>query len=271
MTSRQMRPDAGIEDYYARRAGEYERIYALPERQADLQRLRETLSAFAAGRRLLEIACGTGYWTGVVAAAARAVVASDAVEEVLKVAREKPLPQERVSFVRADAFDLAAVPGDFDAAFAGFWWSHVPRARLTAFLTGLHLRLGAGKEVLFFDNRFVPGSSTPIARTDDQGDSYQERRLSDGTRHELIKNFPSADEVRAELRRAGGRAIQLQELQHYWIVRYEVGSGVGFDRPRGSASFAALPDPPATDLGSRSPPRARAPRPPGWRGCRCRH
>jgi hypothetical protein len=33
------------------------------------------------------------------------------------------------------------VAGDFDAAFAGFWWLHVRRQELVAFLTGLHRRL----------------------------------------------------------------------------------------------------------------------------------
>ena len=60
-----MDPGNGIEEYYARRAREYERIYAIPERQADLRRLREWVLDFAASRQLLEIACGTGYWTEV--------------------------------------------------------------------------------------------------------------------------------------------------------------------------------------------------------------
>src|SRR5512136_527347 len=149
-----MRSPSDIEKYYARRAGEYERIYAIPERQPDLQRLREVLVDFGAGRRLLEIACGTGYWTEAVAAVAGSVVATDAVEEVMAVARGRNLPPERVSFVRADAYGLEAVAGEFDAALAGFWWSHVTRARLGAFLDGLHRRLGSGA-VLFFDNRFV--------------------------------------------------------------------------------------------------------------------
>ena len=40
--------------YYARRAAEYERIYARPERQADLSRLRRRLGELLAGRDVLE-------------------------------------------------------------------------------------------------------------------------------------------------------------------------------------------------------------------------
>ena len=221
--SRIRRTGGDMKQYYAQRAAEYERIYAIPERQPDLQRLREALSDFGAGRRLLEIACGTGYWTEAVAAVARTVVATDAVEEVLAVARGKGVPPERVTFVCADAFDLEVLAGDFDAAFSGFWWSHVSRARLAEFLAKLHRRLGAGTGVLFFDNRFVAGSSTPISRADEVGNTYQERVLADGTHHEVIKNFPSATDVRRQLAELGGRAIRVQELRYYWLARYEVG------------------------------------------------
>jgi demethylmenaquinone methyltransferase/2-methoxy-6-polyprenyl-1,4-benzoquinol methylase len=213
----------GIEEYYARRASEYDRIYARPERQADLAELRAVLSRFALGRRLLEVACGTGYWTLVAAPVAESVVATDAVDEVLGVARGRGMPEERVRFVRADAFELQAVPGDFDAGFAGFWWSHVRRGVLPGFLEGLHRRLGPGAAMLFFDNRFVEGSSTPIARTDAAGDTCQERVLSDGSRYEVVKNFPSRSEVRQWLADAGGKAIRVEELDYYWCATYEVG------------------------------------------------
>jgi len=217
-------PDSGdLESYYARRAREYERIYELPERQADLARLREVLVAFGGGRRLLEVACGTGYWTEVVAPAAASVLATDSVEEVLALARQKGLASSRVSFACADAFDLEAVQGDFDGAFAAFWWSHVRRGNLAEFLGKLHRRLGAGAGVLFFDNRFVVDSSTPVARADETGDTYQERVLADGTRFEVLKNFPSAEEVRTQIVGSSGEAVEVHELEYFWHATYRVG------------------------------------------------
>ena len=38
-----MSTDSTLVDYYAQRAGEYERIYHKPERQNDLQRLKELI------------------------------------------------------------------------------------------------------------------------------------------------------------------------------------------------------------------------------------
>jgi SAM-dependent methyltransferase len=210
--------------YYARRAAEYERIYAIPERQPDLGRLRGQIVEFGAGRRVLEVACGTGYWTEALAIAAVSVVATDAGEEVLAVARAKAFPSERVLFLRADAFGLDVVPGDFDAGLAGFWWSHLRLADVPRFLAGLHRRLGQGARVLLFDNRFVPGSSTPIARVDEAGNSYQRRTLANGESYEVIKNFPSPQDVRDQLEGGWGRAIRFTELDFFWIASYEVGS-----------------------------------------------
>jgi demethylmenaquinone methyltransferase/2-methoxy-6-polyprenyl-1,4-benzoquinol methylase len=34
--------------------------------------------------------------------------------------------------------------------------------------------------VVFIDNMFVPGNSTPLSRTDDRGNTYQQRSLDDG-------------------------------------------------------------------------------------------
>ncbi len=208
--------------YYAARAAEYEAIYAKPERQEDLARLRDLVPEYFRGRRVLEIACGTGHWTALVAPVAASVLATDVAPAVLEVARAKPLPPGRVEFRQADAYALGDVPGRFDAALAGFWWSHVGREDLPRFLAGLHGRLEPGARVLFLDNRFVAGSSTPIARRDGAGNTYQLRRLADGSDHEVLKNFPTADEVRRAAAAAGARRVDVLELPYYWVATYDV-------------------------------------------------
>ncbi|MDB5865909.1 MAG: hypothetical protein JWO70_3715, partial [Betaproteobacteria bacterium] len=49
--------DRQLSAYYAARAGEYERVYDKPERQADLARLRDLIPGYFVDRRVLEIAC----------------------------------------------------------------------------------------------------------------------------------------------------------------------------------------------------------------------
>lgn len=214
-----MSTDTDLRAYYARRAAEYERIYDKPERQADLALLRERLSGRFAGRRLLEIACGTGYWTPHIARDAASVLALDANEAVLEIARAKPLDGAAVQFRVADAYALPPAAQDREACFAGFWWSHVPRARCAAFLAGLHARLAPGAQVVFLDNRFVEGSSTPLTRSDAGGDTFQTRRLADGSSHEVLKNFPGRDAFEAGLP-PGCRDFAWTELPHYWLAEY---------------------------------------------------
>src|SRR6185436_16748370 len=179
--------------FYARRAAEYERIYAKPERQADLALLRARIAALFSGRSVLEVACGTGYWTAVIAPQAKAITAIDAAEETLAIARSKQYPAGRVEFMQGDAYALP--DGRHDALFAGFWWSHVPLARLDAFLAGAARAVAPGAVVAFLENRYVEGSRTPLSRRDAEGNTYQTRKLDDGSTHEVLKNFPADREL----------------------------------------------------------------------------
>jgi len=207
--------------YYRRRAGEYEAIYAKPERQSDLAVLRQAVPQHLAGRRVLEVACGTGYWTTLIAPLAASVVATDLAEEPMAIARSKSYAPGRVRFVLADAYDLNEDLGRFDAALAVFWWSHVPLGRVGHFLSSLHRRLEPGARVLLMDNLYVEHSSTPIAEREADGNTYQTRSLTDGSESRVLKNFPSEAELRAALRPHAAR-FAYRALEYYWLVEYEL-------------------------------------------------
>ncbi len=173
-----------------------------------------------AGCDVLEIACGTGFWTERIARSARSVVGVDINVNLLQIAAAKDYRDAAVTFRVADAYRVGAVEGVFSAAFAAFWYSHVPRTRIVGFLDGLHGRLGRGKRVVLLDNRYVAGSSTPISRTDASGNSYQQRCLADGSVFEVLKNFPDRAALERELG-ARGRALDIIELEYYWYAVYE--------------------------------------------------
>lgn len=207
-------------EYYSQRAHEYERIYHKPERQADLVCLREHLRRAVAGRRVLELACGTGFWTAAIADCAELIHAADACEEVLAIARAKQLDPARVTFACGDAYHPAAPTPDFDCGLAFFWWSHIPRARLAEFLVSFHAAMEPGARVVFADNRFVPGSSTPIFRTDGEGNTYQLRRLDDGSSREVLKNFPTADDLQRMLAPFVDN-LDIASFEYFWCATYE--------------------------------------------------
>lgn len=205
--------------YYAKRASEYERIYAKPERQSDLTALRARVGGMFAGRNVLELACGTGWWTPVIAQGAARVTALDLNEEVLAIARTKDLPAGKVAFVQGSAFEIPDFGRRHDALFAGFWWSHVRLEELDAFLASAAAAIAPGSLMAFLDNRYVEGSSTPVSRRDAQGNAFQLRKLADGSSHEVLKNFPEPDELIQRASRCGTDA-HVDLLEHFWLLSF---------------------------------------------------
>jgi demethylmenaquinone methyltransferase/2-methoxy-6-polyprenyl-1,4-benzoquinol methylase len=168
---------------------------------------------------VLEIACGTGYWTQILAPVAKAIVAIDANRETLDVAAEKSWPAGRVEFKIADAYALSDDLGVFDAVFAGFWWSHIPVRERARFFASLHQRLAPGAVVVFLDNLYVAGSSTPISQRDPDGNTYQHRKLENGSEHVVLKNFPTEQTLIADDSHCAYEA-SYSVLDYYWLFRY---------------------------------------------------
>jgi len=212
-----------VASYYHERAAEYDHIYELPERQADLHRLEELVARWVNGRNVLELACGTGWWTQVMARSARSILATDLNETVLDIAGRRDYGRTPVRLRYADAWDLGSIPGVFDTVFAGFWLSHLKRARIREFLESMDERLGHGGRVVLLDNRYVEGSSTPLSRTDDEGNSYQMRSLQDGRTFEVLKNFFPKRELMHVLD-APSRFVEVRELDYYWAAFYDRGT-----------------------------------------------
>lgn len=212
--------------YYALSAPAYEQVYARPERQDDLEELHEKVLEVLDGHKVLEIACGTGYWTETIADSAASVLATDINPEMLALARQRGLDVSKVQFSLADAFDLPVdiaadagngVANNFTACFAGFWWSHVKREDQERFLAHLRARLGKDVLLVLIDNTYVEGSSGTIARTDAEGNTYQIRTASDGQRYEVLKNFPSDSTLRKKIG-SSVREIRILRLEYYWLL-----------------------------------------------------
>ena len=212
---------ASMAAYYAQRAAAYERVYLKPERQVDLRAMEALMPALFTGREVLEVACGTGWWTPHGARDAVSWLATDLTPETMAIARAKRMPAA-VRFTTADAYTLAELGTQtFDAAFTGHWWSHVPLQTLPAWLDTLHARLRPGARVVMLDNRYVAASSTPVSQRDRHGNSYQTRTLDDGSVHEVLKNFPTRDAAFSMLG-PRARAAQWTDFEHYWLLSYEL-------------------------------------------------
>lgn len=215
------KPNNALIQYYADRAFEYEKTYQRPERQEDIALLHSILKKLLKGHNVLEIACGTGYWTKTIASIANLVTATDINQEVLKIAKKKVFFSNNVSFIQDDSFYLSKIKGKFSAGFSGFWWSHILKSKLNTFLNIFHSKLQSDALVIFIDNLHTKNSSTPISRIDNKGNTYQIRTLEDGRKYEVIKNFPKKNEF-APILGDNIKNLNIEFLTYFWITSYNI-------------------------------------------------
>lgn len=210
--------DETMREYYAQRAQHLEQVYKRPERQADLQEMQERICELLSGHKVLEIACGTGYWTEKFAPHAASVYATDINQSMLDVALTKSYPEGKTSFGLVDLYALPeATEQQYSACFAGFFWSHVKREEQAALLTKLSKSAGKGSLLVLIDNNYIEGSSTPVARTDAEGNTYQFRIRQDGERVGILKNFPTDSALRKKFGPLV-RDIRIVRNEYYWLL-----------------------------------------------------
>ncbi len=189
-----------MQEYYDRRAREYEAVYHRddPVRQKELTEMETAIGEALAGRRVLEVACGTGYWTERAVKAAAHIVAVDAAPQTLEIARSKNLPSDKVDFRLGDAYRLDTL-GTFNAGLAMFWFSHVPKARIEEFLHGFHAALEKGSTVFMAENMLQEGVGGELIQKPGIEDTFKRRALADGSVHDILKNYYDRSELEALL------------------------------------------------------------------------
>ena len=123
-----------MKEYYSKRAQEYEKIYHRddPVRHAELAEISRLMQELFFRLDVLEVACGTGYWTERIARSARSVTAVDISEETLRIARQKNIEGAEVRFIQG---------------------THIVRTRSTASSTRVH----TDKPCVFVDIRTTAG------------------------------------------------------------------------------------------------------------------
>jgi demethylmenaquinone methyltransferase/2-methoxy-6-polyprenyl-1,4-benzoquinol methylase len=174
---------AGQVDYYRRRAAEYDAT-SYGDVAAAGVRIARLLGEMRPRGAVLEIACGTGVWTAVLAEFAGTVTAIDAAPEAIAIARGR-VSASTVRFEVADIFSWASAQR-FDVIFFSAWLSHIPGRRFAQFWQMLRDLLAEGGRVLFVDEpselrekeTYVCGSGEVV-----------ERQLRDGSTFRVVKNF----------------------------------------------------------------------------------
>jgi ubiquinone/menaquinone biosynthesis C-methylase UbiE len=183
--------------YYRRRASEYD-VTAYGDVAAARERIARLVAQMHPSQRVLEIACGTGLWTEALVGVADTVVAIDAAPEAVAIARDR-VRSGNVTFEVADVFSWTT-DDRFDVIFFSAWLSHVPMSRFEQFWRMLRRLLAEDGRVLFIDEHvdvrekeaYVPGA-----------DEIVERRLRDGKKFRVVKNFVDPQALQDRLRDMG--------------------------------------------------------------------
>lgn len=208
-----------LEKYYAQCASSYDDVYEQEDRQDDLETLQDHVAELLQGHTVLELACGSGYWTEYIAMGAKAVTALDSSPEMLALAAQRELDKEVVTFIQGDALVLPAdiAPGQYTAVFAAGWWSHIDRAEQDQYLAQLRTKLGKDVLLVLIDSNQIEGLSLPIARTDADGNTYQFRVTPAGERLEILKNYPTDSWLRKRLNTAA-QVVRTKRFDYYWMA-----------------------------------------------------
>ena len=146
--------------YYKDRAKEYEQVYEWrdPHRQQEQDRLGDEIKEALKARSVLDIGCGTGYWTQKTSMTAHRITGIDINEAVLEIAGSKTYgcPAE---FKKMNAYDMSFQPNTFTGALATFWLSHVHREDMDGWIEHMHSVLAPGARVFIADNTYIRASA----------------------------------------------------------------------------------------------------------------
>jgi SAM-dependent methyltransferase len=218
--------DAEMRTYYAARAPEYDDWYLRRGRygrgpvhdlawQIELDEATQWLDRLPLRGDIVELAAGTGWWSPLLAQKGELSI-SDAVPEPLDRARERLVAHGLRAHIHVrDAWEPAE--RQVDAVFCGFWLSHVPRARLAAFLDVVRGWLRPGGRFAFIDSRDDPASGA-VDHPPVTGDGTAVRRLADGREFRIPKVFYEPDELRDALAVAGFQEPIVRATARFFVL-----------------------------------------------------
>ena len=218
--------DPDLIAYYQARAPEYDDWYLRRGRyehgpihdtawNAELDAAGRWLDGLPLGGRIVELAAGTGWWSPLLASKASELWLYDAAEAPLERARERLVAHGLRAHIHVrDAW--APPEGDpADAVFAGFWLSHVERARTAAFLGVAARWLGPGGRIVLIDS--LPDlRSGAVDHPAPAGDRAL-RRLGDGREFTITKVYRTLKEIASDLTAAGFRDVAVTTTGRFFV------------------------------------------------------
>jgi SAM-dependent methyltransferase len=176
--------------YYRRRAPEYNETFMTEEEFASFG--PRVIERLAPSGHVLELACGTGRWTSLMAPRVESITALDAAPEMIEMARRRV--DSSVEYVLGDIF--AWTPRRrYDTVFFGYWLSHVPPQLFGTFWQLVRRALAPGGRALFVDGSDAEAATGKEVILSNGLVPSVERRVSDGSVHHVVKVWYGLDEL----------------------------------------------------------------------------
>lgn len=200
-------------DYYSARAPEYDDWYyrrgrydrGTEHREAWLGEMKiaqNALRSLAPVESALELACGTGIWTEILAPMATRTLAIDASDQMLALNREKLSKAKNVAYQQADLFSWRP-ESEYDVIVCAFWLSHVPPEKLDYFLDATASAVRTGGSVFIVDSILSETSTAidgPLKTIDGV---VRERSLADGRTFQMVKVFYELGHIESLMEKRG--------------------------------------------------------------------
>jgi demethylmenaquinone methyltransferase/2-methoxy-6-polyprenyl-1,4-benzoquinol methylase len=212
--------------YYDARAPEYDDWYLRRGRyahgpvhdlawQMELDAATSWLDGLPLRGEIVELAAGTGWWSALLATKGE-LHAYDAAAAPLDRARDRLLAHRlRAHLHVRDAW--AAPDRAVDALFAGFWLSHVPRARLGEFVAVARAWLKPVGRFAAIDSLPDPASGV-VDRLPAPAPDLARRRLADGREFTIPKVHYIPDELATALAAAGFGEVDVRSTGRFFLL-----------------------------------------------------
>jgi demethylmenaquinone methyltransferase/2-methoxy-6-polyprenyl-1,4-benzoquinol methylase len=211
--------------YYQARAPEYDEWFLRQGRYdrgselnrqwfQEVEQVRISLNQFRPEGDVLELACGTGWWTKQLLSHARHITAVDTAAEAIKLNQQR-LQSSNVEYIQADIFSWQPEER-YDVVFFSFWLSHVPSQYFQHFWQMVTRALKPGGRVFFMDSRYEP---TSTARDHPLGEAQAglvRRKLNDGREYQIVKIFFEREQLEKRLGKLGWN-VRVNETPNYFL------------------------------------------------------
>jgi Methyltransferase domain len=218
-------PVDSLVDYYEARAGEYDDWYLRRGRyargpihdaawNAELDGAGTWLDGLPIRGEIVELAAGTGWWSPLLASKGELSI-YDAASAPLDRARDRLLAHGLRAHIHVR--DAWAEPDRrVDALFAGFWLSHVERARTGEFLAIARRWLKPDGLFAFIDS--LPDPQSGATDHPAPHDDTSVRRLDDGREFTIVKVYREPAELETSLRDAGFADARVTTTGRFFVL-----------------------------------------------------